>query len=152
MKCDALVDRDHGAGWPVHQIDGEQQVLAGRLQHRDVAVQPGEDGGERLERRGHRHDERRIAPGLRDTLQPDVTLFAQPVERLAPEHDPVLCRRLGESRLDVAGNHDAIVSPASRWRSAASDDADTALPSQRKFDSCRGIYQPEPQVVRTCAT
>ena len=36
---------------------------------------------EHLERRHHGRDERRVAPGLGDPLEPDVALLAQPVER-----------------------------------------------------------------------
>ena len=104
-----LVDLDHGSGRLVHELDREQQVLARRVQDRDVAAEAGVDRRERLERRRHRPDERRIAPRLRDAFEPDVALLAQPVERLAPEHDPVLGRRLRESRLSVAGRHQRML-------------------------------------------
>jgi len=65
----------------VDQIHGEQQVLARRVQDRDVALEVPVDRAERLERRRHRTDERRIASALRHAFEPDMALFAQPVER-----------------------------------------------------------------------
>ena len=100
-----LVDLDQGSCRLVHEVDREQQVLARGVQDRDVAFEPSVDRAELLDRRRHRLDECRIAPELRDALEPDVALLAQPVERRAPEHDPVLGRSLRESRLSVAGRH-----------------------------------------------
>jgi molybdenum cofactor cytidylyltransferase len=100
-----LVDLDHGARRLVHELDGKQEVLAGRLEDRDVAAQPRVDRTELLECFRHRPDERRIAPRLRDAFEADMPLFAQPVERLAPEDDPVGGRRLRESHLNVARCH-----------------------------------------------
>ena len=76
-----LVDLDHGSRRLVHQLDREQQVLARRLEHRDVAVEAGVDRAEVLDRGGDRPDESRIAPRFRHSLEPDVALLAQPVER-----------------------------------------------------------------------
>ncbi len=92
-----LVDLDHGAGRLVHQVDGEQQVLAGRVKNGDVPVETCVDRLELLDRRRHRPHERRISPGLRDAFEPDVALLAQPVERLTLEHDSVGGRGLRES-------------------------------------------------------
>ena len=60
------------------------------MEHGDVAAEPPVDRSERNERRFHRLDEGRVAPRLRDALEPDVALLAQPVERAARQHDPVL--------------------------------------------------------------
>ena len=113
------VDLDHRAGRRVHEIDGEQQVLARRVQHRDVALEPGVDRAEHLERRRHRRDERRVAPGLRDALEPDVALLAQPVERPALERDAVLRRRLRERGVRVVGRHPPDRNPVRRWGTTA---------------------------------
>ena len=98
-----LVDLDHGASRLVYQLDGEQQVLAGRVENGDVAVEAGVDGLELLHRRRHRRHERRIPAGLRDTLEPDVALLAEPIEGLTSEHDSVLGSSPGESRPGVTG-------------------------------------------------
>src|SRR5664279_4759167 len=97
-----LVDLDHRSRRLVHELDGKQQVLACRVQDRDVALEARVDRGEGLERGCHRRDERRITPRLRDALEPDVTLLAEPVERPAPERDPVRGRRLREAQVDTA--------------------------------------------------
>ena len=93
------------------ELHGQQEVLAGSLERREIALEPRIDPGEHLERGGHGLGERRVPPGLRNALEPDVALFAQPVERGAAEDNPVLRRRVRERRLDVAGNHEAIVAP-----------------------------------------
>ena len=85
----------------MHEVDRQKQVCTRRLEHRDVALQAGVDRAEHLERRRHRRDERRVAPRLGDPLEADVPLLAQPVERLAPELDPVLRRRLRKGGVDV---------------------------------------------------
>ena len=82
------------------------------MQHGEIAVEPGVDRTQLLDRRGHRPDELRIAPGLRNPLEPHVTLLAQPVERPARERDPVLGRRPRESQRNVVGRHRTIVAPA----------------------------------------
>ena len=76
-EVSGLVDLDQGSRRLVHQIDREQQVLSRRVEDRDVAVEAGVDRAELLDRRGDRPDERRIAPRLRDSLEPHVALFAQ---------------------------------------------------------------------------
>ncbi len=107
-----LVDLDHGSRRLVHQLDGKQQVLSRRVEHRDVALEAGVDRAESIDRRGHRPDERRIAPRLRDSLEPHVALFAQPVERRGGEHDPVLGRRPGESLRNVIRRHRRMLATA----------------------------------------
>ena len=65
-----LVDLDQGSCRRVHQIDGEQQVLARRVEDRDVALEASVDRVELLERRGHRPDERRVAASLATRSSP----------------------------------------------------------------------------------
>ena len=97
-----LVDLDQRSRLRVHEVDRQQQAGAGRLQHRDVALEAGVDRLEDLERCLHRLDERAIASSLGDALEADVTLLAQPVERPALEHDPVVGRGLREGEMCVA--------------------------------------------------
>ena len=133
-----LVDLDHRSRRLVDQVDRQQQVLARGVQHRDVAPEACVDPAEPFERRRHRSDECRVAPQLRDTFEPDVTLLAQPVERVAPEHDAVLCSRLRESQLDVAGRHRPILdaaSPVTRRRCRA---CATRRSQPCASESCRG--------------
>ena len=100
-----VVDLDQGSRRRVHEIDRKQQALARCVQDRDVTLEASVDRAELHECRAHRPDERRVSSGLRDAFEPDVTLFAQPVERLAPEHDPVLGGRLRESQMNLGTRH-----------------------------------------------
>ncbi len=104
-----VVDLDHRPGRPVHEIQRQQKVLAGGVQHREISLEPQEDLLEHLERCRHRAHERRVPPRLGNALEADMALFAQPVERRAAKIDPVLRRRFREGRVDVAGRHRAIV-------------------------------------------
>jgi len=97
-----LVHLDHGSGRLMHELDGEQQVLARGVQHRDIPFEARVDRAEELEGRGDRLDERRVAPGLRDAFEPNVTLLAEPVERLVPKRDPIRRRGLRKSLLNLA--------------------------------------------------
>ena len=110
-----VVDLDHGPRRPVHQVDRQQEVLAGGVQHREIALEPHKDALEHLERSGHRPDERRVPPRLCDPFETDMALLAQPVERPALQNDPVLRRRGREGRVDAAGRHGAIVA-SKRWQ------------------------------------
>lgn len=110
-EVSCIVDLDHCSRRPMDELNGQQEVLAGSLERREIALEPRIDPGEHLERGGHGLGERRVPPGLRNALEPDVALFAQPVERGAAEDNPVLRRRVRERRMDVAGNHEAIVAP-----------------------------------------
>ena len=105
MKCVESSTSITVPGRRVHELDGQQQVLARRVQDRDVALEPRVDRGELLQRRLHRLDDRRVAARLGDALEADVALLAQPVERLPGEHDPVLGRRLRERRVNIARPH-----------------------------------------------
>ena len=92
----ALVDLDHGAGRRVHEVDGEEQVRARRVEHGDVALEPRVDRGERLERRRHR-DARgpgRGAPWPRARARRGPARRASRTPRL--ELDAVARRRLRE--------------------------------------------------------
>ena len=72
-----------------HELDRQQQVLARCAEHFAVALEPGVDRREHLDRRAHGSDERRVAPRLGYALEPDVALLAQPVERLALERNAI---------------------------------------------------------------
>ena len=95
----------------VEQIDGQEQVLARCVQHRRVATQPGKDRLQHLQRRDHRLDDRRIAPRLRDPLEPHMPLLAQPVEHCGVERDAIGRRGLGE--VGAAGIHRTIIAACS---------------------------------------
>ena len=78
----------------------------------DVALEPGVDRREHLERRGHRRHEGRVAPRLGDPLEPDVALLAQPVERgRGLEHDAVLAPppRANASWVSSSGTGEMVV-------------------------------------------
>ena len=100
------VDLDDRSGRLVHEVDGQQQVLARRRaapRGRPRAARRSRASAS--QRRRHRRDERRVAARLGDALEPDVALLAQPVERLPGEDDPVFGRRLREGRANIARRH-----------------------------------------------
>ena len=76
-----------------------------------------------------------------------MALLAQPVERRAPEHDPVLGRRLCERRLDVAGSHSQAVGYVStKYMAITSSTADTAISPRRTLrtlNRCESAVQEE---------
>ncbi len=125
MKCSRLVDLDHRAGGRVHEIDRQQQVLARRVQHRDVALQPRVDHREHVERRRDGGDERRVAASLGDALESDVALLAEPVEGLILQLDAILRGRLRERGSHVIECHGA-------WYAAGGNARRDALRSDRR--------------------
>src|SRR5215211_4720520 len=145
-----LVDLDHGSGLLVNELDREEQVLARRAQHREVALKACVDRAEGLECSAHRPDQRRISPALRHAFEPDVALLAQPIERLTPERDPVLCRDLCERLLNAAGRHPSCEpsssSEARLWPLANTSTYGSAAAIPRASGSysglsCRGLSQ-----------
>ena len=99
----------------VDEIDRQQQVLARRVEHRDVALQPCVDRREHVERRLHRPDDGRVATRLRHPLEPDVALLAQPVVRAALERDAVVRRRPRERGVRGIRRHAQILPAATAY-------------------------------------
>lgn len=158
-----LVDFDHGAGRLMDEIDREQEIPARRRQDREITFEASVDRAEPFHRSLYRLNERRITSRLRDAFQPDVALLAEPIERLAIEHDTVLCRRPCERHLNVAVGHRAIVAELQVKQGLAArtvervlaaegiqgSSVDTALPC-RKYCGSEGKHRALAAAHRQC--